>query len=87
MTRTKTETPYGKVTTPAEIGRLIRRKRKELGARQENTAALSAVGTTFLSHLENGKETVELGKALQVLKSLGLDVYIYPRSQNPLQDR
>ena len=87
MIRSTTETPYGKVTTAAEIGHLIRRKRKELGARQENTAALSNVGTTFLSHLENGKETVELGKALQVLKSLGLDLYIYPRSQNPLQER
>ena len=82
-----TELPYGKVTTTTDIGHLIRRKRKELGALQDKTAALSGVGTTFLSHLENGKETVELGKALQVLKSLGLDLYIYPRSQNPLQER
>ncbi|RPJ15742.1 MAG: transcriptional regulator [Deltaproteobacteria bacterium] len=81
------DTPYGKIATVADIGRLIRRKRKEIGARQENAAALSGVGTTFLSHLENGKETVELGKTLQVLKSLGLEIYIYPRSLNPLKDR
>ena len=87
MTMPTAETTYGKVTTAAEIGRLIRRKRREIGARQENTAALSGVGTTFLSHLENGKETVELGKVLQVFKSLGLDLYIYPRSQNPFQER
>lgn len=87
MTMPTAQTTYGKVTTPAEIGLLIRHKRKEVGALQETTAALSNVGTTFLSHLENGKETVELGKVLQVLKALGLDLYIYPRSQNPLQER
>ena len=81
----KPGTAYGKVSTVADIGRVIRQKRKEVGALQESAAALSGVGTSFLSHLENGKETVELGKALQVLKSLGLEVYIYPRSQNPLK--
>lgn len=81
------DTPYGKIVTAADIGHAIHRKRKDIGARQENAAALCGVGTTFLSHLENGKETVELGKTLQVLKSLGLEIYIYPRSHNPLKDR
>jgi y4mF family transcriptional regulator len=81
------DTPYGKIVSVADIGRAIRRKRKDIGARQENAASLCGVGTTFLSHLENGKETVELGKALQVLKSLGLEIYIYPRSHDPLKDR
>ena len=81
------DTPYGKVATVAQLGRLIRRKRREVGVLQENAAALSGVGTTFLSHLENGKETVELGKTLQILQSLGLELYLFPRSQNPLKDR
>ena len=87
MNPSKPDTAYGQVSTAAEIGHAIRRKRKEVGALQENAAAFSGVGTTFLSHLENGKETVELGKTLQVLKSLGLELYIYPRSQNPLKER
>lgn len=78
---------YGKVTTAGELGNLVRRKRKEVGTLQESTAALSGVGTKFLSQLENGKETAELGKVLQVVKSLGLEIYIYPRSENPLKDR
>jgi hypothetical protein len=45
------------------------------------------VGTKFLSQLENGKETAELGKVLQVLKAMGLEVYIFPRASNPLRDR
>jgi HTH-type transcriptional regulator / antitoxin HipB len=79
--------PYGKVTTPEDIGRAIRSKRKETGVRQEIAAGMCGVGTKFLSQLENGKETAELGKALQVLHKMGLVVYIFPRSADPLKER
>lgn len=78
---------YGRVVTAADIGRVIRRKRREVGALQETAAGLAGVGTKFLSQLENGKETAELGKVLQVLKAMGLEVFIFPRSQNPLRER
>jgi len=76
---------YGKITTADDIGRIIRTKRREIGVKQDAAAGLSGVGTKFLSQLENGKETAELGKTLQVLKKLGLEVYIFPRSANPLK--
>lgn len=76
---------YGKVSSSLDIGRVIRAKRREINVRQEDAASLSGVGTKFLSQLENGKETAELGKTLQVLKKLGLEVYIFPRSANPLK--
>lgn len=79
--------PYGKVITAADIGRVIRHKRRDVGTQQETAAGLAGVGTKFLSQLENGKETAELGKVLQVLKAMGLEVYIFPRSQNPLGER
>lgn len=78
---------YGRVTTAADIGRVIRQKRREVGAHQETAAGLAGVGTKFLSQLENGKETAEVGKVLQVLSAMGLEVYIFPRSQNPLRKR
>jgi len=78
---------YGKVTSAAELGRLVRRKRKETGALQDSAAAMCGVGTKFLSQLENGKETAELGKVLQVLKALGLELYLFPRSADPLKER
>lgn len=78
---------YGQVVTVADIGRLVRRKRKELGVLQESAAGLSGVGTRFFSQLENGKETAEIGRVLQVLKAMGLEVYIYPRSDNPWRER
>lgn len=71
--------PYGKISSPAELGRLVRRKRKEMQAQQAKAAALSGVGTRFLSELERGKSTAEIGKILQVLGRLGLEVFILPR--------
>ncbi len=78
---------YGRVTSVAAIGRLVRNKRRQLGVLQEDAAGLSGVGTKFLSQLENGKETAEIGRVLQVLKSMGLEVYIYPRSAAPFKGR
>jgi HTH-type transcriptional regulator/antitoxin HipB len=76
---------YGKVSTSKEIGRLIAHKRKDIGMKQEIAAGLSGVGTKFLSQLENGKETAEIGKVIQVLNRLGLELYVFPRSANPLR--
>ncbi|MDD2737276.1 MAG: transcriptional regulator [Desulfuromonadaceae bacterium] len=81
------EPTYGKIATPNELGRLIRFKRKEIGVRQEVAAGMAGVGTKFLSQLENGKETAELGKTLQVLRKMGLEVYIFPRSADPFKER
>lgn len=74
---------YGKVRTVEELGALIRRRRKEAGFRQADSAALAGVGTRFLSELERGKESVELGKALQVLQRIGLELWVAPRGLDP----
>lgn len=78
--RVEQKTGYGRVVTAEDVGRVVRHKRKELGVLQEKVADLADVGTKFLSQLENGKKTAELGKVLQVLHSLGLELNIYPRS-------
>lgn len=38
------------------------------------------MGITFISQLENGKETVEMGCALGVVTTLGIDLYAERRS-------
>jgi len=83
----KAKAVYGKVATAEQLGGMIRLKRKETGIRQEVAAGLTGVGTRFLSQLENGKETAELGKALQVLQKMGLELYVYPRSADPFKER
>lgn len=74
--------PYGKMSTVEDIGRCVRAQRKAQGATQAEFAALCGVGVRFISELENGKPTMELGKVLQVLKCLGLEMHVRPRGWN-----
>ncbi len=71
--------PYGKITSGQEIGHIIRAARKAQGATQTEFAALCGVGVRFLSELENGKPTAELGKVLLVIQNLGLELSLQPR--------
>ncbi|MGL5136641.1 MAG: helix-turn-helix transcriptional regulator, partial [Beijerinckiaceae bacterium] len=57
------------------LGRLVRIVREGTGRSQANFADLSGVGRRFLSELENGKPTLEIGKVLQVLNACGIDLY------------
>lgn len=61
--------PVGSV---ADIGHVIRITRISQDLDQLTAAQLSSTGQSFLSHLENGKETAQIGKVLQVLESLGI---------------
>ena len=71
--------PYGKVGDTKQLGAAIRKKRKAIGMRQAELASLARVGVRFLSELENGKASAEVGKVLVVLRRLGLDLLIQPR--------
>ncbi len=62
------------IATSKDIGSLIRAERKRQGFTQTELAGLCGVGLTFLSNLENGKQTAELGKTLNVLTMLGIDL-------------
>ena len=68
------------IHSTADIGLLTRARRRELGYTQMELADRVGVGITYLSNLENGKETAEIGKALHVLKMLGLDLYVEVRA-------
>lgn len=63
------------IATSKDIGSLIRTERKRQGLTQTELAGLCGIGLTFLSNLENGKQTAELGKALNVLTMLGIDLF------------
>ena len=65
-----------KILSAPDIGRAIRKKRKDDGLTLADAAALCGVGYRFMSDLENGKTTAQLGKVLQVVQALGLDVFV-----------
>lgn len=74
--------PNGKIESPDDIGELVRLSRKKQGATQAEFASLCGVGVRFISELENGKPTLQVGKLLQVLKCLGLEMTINQRGWN-----
>jgi len=57
-----------------ELGLVIKNKRKSLGLTQTEVALSCGVGIRFISELENGKTTCQIGKALLVIESLGLKI-------------
>lgn len=58
--------------TPAQLGALVRARRKAIAITQVELAALCDVGPRFVGELERGKPTLELGKVLRVLDRLGI---------------
>lgn len=62
------------ISDPAVLGASVRARRKKLGYAQAQLAALCGTGVRFISDLENGKPTVEIGKALVVASTLGIDL-------------
>ena len=67
------------ITDAKEFGRVLRQRRKALGYTQAFISEFSGFSVTFISDLENGKSTAELGKALYLANLLGLDVSLTPR--------
>jgi y4mF family transcriptional regulator len=78
--------PNGKIFTPGDVGRNVRACRAEQGITQAELASLCGVGVRFVSELENGKSTAELGKVLQVLKCLGLELSVRRRGRGAPAD-
>ena len=71
--------PNGQILDTQSLGNVVRQYRKLQGATQVEFASLCGVGVRFISDLENGKPTVQMGKVLQVLNSLGLELVLKPR--------
>ena len=63
------------------LGEAIRRRRKELGYTQSFLADYAGVSTSFLSELENGKETIQAGKMMEIISLLGMDLCIRIRGE------
>ena len=60
------------------LGAIVRRERKAQKLKQAELAAVSGVGIRFIVDLEAGKSTLQLQKALHVVRTLGCTVTIVP---------
>jgi len=63
-----------RIANAEELGRLVKGARALLGLTQPQLAMTAGVGVRFIVDLEKGKPTCQLGKALQVLRTLGITI-------------
>lgn len=62
-----------------DFGSAIRSARKARLLTQQQLADLSGMGITFVSNLERGKPVSELGEAIQVALTAGLNISLQDR--------
>ena len=69
-----------KIRSVEELGEAIRTRRKELHYTQAFLAEFTGFSVSFISDVERGKATAEIGKTLQLLMILGLDLWVERRA-------
>lgn len=68
-----------KITTCDEFGKMVKDRRKELKYTQAFLSECSGLSVSFISDVEHGKPTAELGKCLFLANLLGLDISVLQR--------
>ena len=64
------------VRTARELGAVVRQARLDARMSQEGLAEKAGVSRPWLSELETGKRTAEVGLVLRVLSAAGLTLYV-----------
>ncbi len=67
------------ITDAKSLGTAIRARRKELGYTQAYLTEFSGLSVSFISDVERGKETAELGRVLRLVNLLGMDLEVKSR--------
>lgn len=68
-----------KVSNADSFGEIIKKRRKKMGYTQKYICEVSGISASYISDLENGKATIELGKAIYLANLLGIDVELNER--------
>jgi HTH-type transcriptional regulator/antitoxin HipB len=77
-----------KITDSKSLGDAVREARRSLGVTQDQLALTSGANRRFIIEMERGKPTAQIGKVLQVLRTLGvsLELTMPPTSRNKDRD-
>lgn len=62
------------ITSPGELGLLIRAARRSQRLRLDDVAGSAGVGHVFAREVERGKESVQLGRVMRLLRELGIEL-------------
>lgn len=68
-----------RITDSKVLGNAIRKRRKELHYTQAYLAEFTGFSVSFISDLERGKTTAEIGKTIILINLLGLDLLVEER--------
>lgn len=68
-----------RITDSKDLGNAIRKRRKELHYTQAYLAEFTGFSVSFISDLERGKTTAEIGKTIILINLLGLDLLVEER--------
>lgn len=66
------------INDPKNLGVFVRTLRKRMHLKQADLALAAGTGLRFIGDLEKGKPTCHVGKVLQVLKTLGVQIALTP---------
>ena len=69
------------ITDINKLGEGIRARRKALGYTQTFLSEATGLSVSFISDLERGKATAEIGKVLRLIHLLGMDLTMTARDQ------
>lgn len=64
-----------------DVGGAVREARKRHGLTQAQLSEMSGIGVSYIGNLERGKASAEIGKALDLLELLGVDLYAVRRGE------
>lgn len=67
------------ITDVQMIGETIKKRRKELNLTQQYLAEVTGLSTSFISDVENGKQTAEVGKIIKLINMLGMNIIVESR--------
>ena len=68
-----------KIGNVKEFGIALKNRRKALGYTQSYISEVTGFSASFISELENGKETADIGKAIILANMLGLNLNMEER--------
>lgn len=76
--REPTPAGHGPLTSADELGETLRAARIRKGMSQQEVALAAGVGRRFVSELESGKATAEIGRVFAVCRVVGLAIVVVP---------
>jgi HTH-type transcriptional regulator / antitoxin HipB len=82
----KIDYPY-QIRLVKYLGKAIKNTRKKKKMSQADLADITGTSVKFISNVERGKETIQMDKALVLLRALSLKLYITPDSIENKEER